>query len=227
MRRFYSGIDSSGERFTIDVTSSISYSLPPNNGLIDSVTAYAESLTTVRILDFGAGNFRHTLALLRKGFGVTAVEFPQVFNRPAAKKNLKKAMSFREFDFISPVDFYRSPVETYEIALLTYVLQVIPIKKERRIILDQISDKLRGPRRLYWASRYAGIADDSTHEYRDGWIRNIDRNLQTFYTQWTKAETDALFMKAGFVRSGNYSGASQPYIYERKGNVRIVEPNKE
>lgn len=64
---FFHGTDSSGKKFTIDVTSSIAPSLDANQGLIESVTSWMKEHHCTRILDFGAGALRHTLPLLRAG----------------------------------------------------------------------------------------------------------------------------------------------------------------
>src|SRR4051812_13704738 len=95
---FFNGTDSSGKKFTIDVTSSIAPSLSANAGLIASITKWMKEHHCVRILDFGAGALRHTIPLLRAGFEVTAVEYENAFKRPVAAKKRTAAKRFSQFN---------------------------------------------------------------------------------------------------------------------------------
>jgi hypothetical protein len=216
---FFSGTDSSGKQFTVDVTSSIAPSLDPNSGLIDSVTTWMKEHHYTRILDFGAGALRHTIPLLRTGFEVTAVEYKNAFERPVAAGKRLSAKRFKHFsDLVWPHDFLKSK-EKYDVVLLAFVLQTIPEKKERDAILYEIAKRLDrdGPRRLYYASRFGDkLPSDKPHAFKDGWIRKLDQKHQTFYTEWTPAETERFMKRRRFERIGGYSGASQAYIFEHE-----------
>ena len=215
----FRGTDSSGKKFTVDVTSSIAPSLPSNAGLIQSVTDWMKEHHCTRVLDFGAGALRHTIPLLRAGFEVTAVEYENAFKRPVAAKKRTMAKRFAHFeDLVWPHDFVRSR-EKYDVVLLVFVLQTVPEKKERDAILSEIAKKLdrNGPRRLYYASRIGDTSNsDKLHLYKDGFVRKLENKYQTFYTEWTSSETESLFKKWKFERTGTYSGPSQPYIFEHQ-----------
>jgi SAM-dependent methyltransferase len=172
-----------------------------------------------RILDFGAGALRHSLPLLRAGFEVTVVEYENAFKRPVAAKKRAAAKRFNHFaGLVWPHDFIRSK-EKYDVVLLVFVLQTVPEKSERNRILYEIAKKLDpdGPRRIYYASRFGDKTEaDKAHAYRDGWIRKLDNEHQTFYTEWSPAETESLMKKQKFERTSGYSGASQSYIFEHQ-----------
>jgi hypothetical protein len=171
----------------------------------------------VRILDFGAGALRHTIPLLRAGFEVTAVEYENAFKRPVAAKKRTDAKRFGQFnDLIWPHDFIRSK-EKYDVVILAYVLQTVPEKKERDAILKEIARKLdsNGPRRMYYASRFGDRTnDDKNHQYKDGFVRKVDNQFQTFYTEWSLTATEKFMKKRKFERTGGYSGATQAYVFE-------------
>src|ERR1051326_1839454 len=213
---------SSGERVAIDVTNSISSGLDPNQGLIDEVVAWMTSRGYKRVLDFGAGALRHSLPLLKKGFEVIAVEYERAYQRPKAKVMRAQAEGYDGFtELVWPNDFLKCDLK-YVVALLVYVLQVIPVKKERDIVLSAIADRFdrNGPKRLYYASRFgeARTLPDDT-KYNDGWVRGVGVNDRSFYTEWNAANTDKFFKSCGYERAGSYVGATQPYIYDYQPGV--------
>ena len=216
---FFNGTDSSGKQFKVDVTSSIAPSLSSNTGLVDSVISWMKEHNCRRILDFGAGALRHSLPLLRAGFEVTAVEYENAFKRPVASKKRAAAQRFAHFeDLVWPHDFLKSR-EKYDVVILVFVLQTVPEKKERDTILKEIAKRLdrNGPRRLYYASRFGDRTEtDTRHRYKDGFIRKLDNEYQTFYTEWAPSETEKFMKKRGFERTGGYSGAQQAYVFEYK-----------
>jgi hypothetical protein len=207
------------DKITIDVTNSISFGLPPNKHLMEHVLDWMEGQGVTRILDFGGGVLRHTIPLLKRGFDVTVVEYQAAFARPTGQARLDEARKIarrRGVDFnrlIWPDQFLRSR-DRYDVALLIFVLQVVPIKKHREVILDTIAGALdpNGPRRLYYAGRY-GEAKPSDRAFNDGWVRGDSEHDRSFYTEWNSAETDRIFSKHGFSRAGTYKGPTQGYIY--------------
>jgi SAM-dependent methyltransferase len=216
----YTVYDITGRKHVIDVTQSISPGLKPNQGFIDHLVPWMNERGFTRVLDFGAGALRHTLALLNAGIDVTIVEYKRAFTRPKASENLKIARSKSGYtSLIWPINFISSP-KKYDVALLLYVLQVIPVETERLRILKEIAKKLdkNGPRRLYYASRHGeakGLPNNRKCE-NGGWIKG-DGDGKTFYIEWNASKTDDFMKKAKFARAGTYIGASQPFIYEING----------
>lgn len=209
-----------GEELQVDVTNSISSGLSANNGLMSHVIKWMKDMGCQRVLDFGAGALRHTIPLLEADFEVTAVEYERAYTRPKAAEYKAVAEKYDTFtELLWPHDFLKSKVK-YDVAILSYVLQVIPVKSERHVILKAIAERFAksSPKRLYYASR---VGDAKTLEnemkHGDGWVKGVGDNDRSFYTEWNSADTDAFFEKAGFQRAGNYSGPQQPFIYEMPG----------
>jgi hypothetical protein len=213
----YTATIANGDKVTIDVTNSISAGLEPNSGLIENLIPWMQERGCKKILDFGAGALRHTFPLLKAGFEVIAVEYESAYDRPKAKEYLTEARKDSGFtELIWPHSFLHSKIR-YDVALLMYVLQVIPVKVEREIALKAIGEHFNrnGPKRLYYASRYGeavNLSDDA--KYNDGWVMGKSVHDRTFYTEWNAATTDQLFEHCGYKRAGSYKNASQPFIYD-------------
>lgn len=208
-----------GEKVTIDVTNSISYGLPPNKNLILDLTSWMDNRGSTSVIDFGAGALRHAIELLRHGYDVTVVEYKAAFDRPHGANRLAEAKRVAKrsgtvFNSLIWPDEFLDSTETYDVALLIYVLQVVPVQKHRTIILDKLAKSLdpNGPRRLYYAGRY-GEKKPAARKFNDGWIRGNGQNDRSFYTEWNSAETDKLFAKHGFERGGKFKGTTQSYLY--------------
>lgn len=218
----YPATDAVGEKHMIDVTQSISAGLKHNEALVGHIIGWMKERGFTRVLDFGAGALRHTLALLDAGLEVTAVEFKQAYSRDKAGEKLKAARSREGFiELYWPSDFLKKPAKKYDVAVLAFVLQVVPNKTDRVRILKEVAKRLDpiGPQRIYYASRFGdakNLKDD--RKYKDGWIRGSGA-ATTFYTEWNAAETHAFMKKRGFVHAGRYGGSAQPFIYERNAGL--------
>ena len=218
----YRGKDKSGKNFTIDVTQSISAGLSANSNLVEHLVPWMKERGFTRILDFGAGALRHTVALLEKGMVISAVEYKEAFSRPKAKINMEKARKYDGFtELVWPEDFIKS-TRKYDVILLTFVLQVVPVKKDRGRIIGELIKKFdrNGPKRLYYASRH-GVSRSLKDEdkYNDGWIQGYRNSTQTFYTEWGAAETHEMMEKYKLMHAGNYGASSQPFIYELRSGL--------
>jgi hypothetical protein len=219
---FYNVTTQGGKQLRVDVTNSISAGLDANAGLIDHLTSWMKATKCKRVLDFGAGALRHSIPLLRKGFEVVAVEYPNAYDRPKAAEYRAQAEKFDTFTELLWPDQFLKCTHRFDVVLLVYVLQVVPVKKDREAILDGVASRLdkNGPRRLYYASRTGegrGLPDEN--RYNDGWVRGKGPNDHTFYTEWSAPDTDAMFKKSGFNRVGTYTGAQQGFIYGHGSGV--------
>jgi len=169
------------------------------------------------VLRFRCRSPRHTIPLLQAASKSPQFEYENAFKRPVAGKKRTAANRFGHFeDLVWPHDFIRSR-EKYDVVILAYVLQTVPEKKERDIILKEIAKKLdpNGPRRLYYASRFGDRSDaDKLHLYKDGYIRKLDNQYQTFYTEWSLGETERFMKKRKFEPDWRLLCATQAYIFE-------------
>ena len=209
----------SREKVTIDVTNSISAGLAANRGLIDTIIPWMQKCGYTRVLDYGAGALRHTIPFLEAGLQVFSVEFESAYSRPKAKIARDKANHFGNFfRILNPSDFLNSKI-VYDVAILTYVLQVMPIKLERDLVLEEIATRFdpEGPRQLFYASRYGeALSLPESTRYNDGWVRGRTEKGYSFYTEWKSSETDDIFLKFGYERIGKYPRASQSFVYKHR-----------
>lgn len=211
-----------GDVVTIDVTNSISAGLSANKGLEREVIPWLAEVGASRVLDFGAGALRHTEPLLEAGFEVVAVEFEEAYSRPKASNKRSSISSHPNLTKLCwPKDFIKSRLK-YDVALLLYVIQVVPAKSHRKAIIKEIAKRFdpNGPKRLYYASR-AGNKPSMKPEKKivssignDGWALGVGENDRTFYTEWTAAETNKMFESAGYKRAGSVKNLDQGFIYD-------------
>jgi len=206
-----------GKRIEIDVTTSISASIPPHKVILDEVIPYLKRREDVRtILDFGAGALRHTIPLLRAGFEVCAVEFDETFKRPVSSKALKRVSRNKNFTkLIWPRDFIRDR-RKFDAALLSFVLQTMPIHSERKQVLKYIYKKLRPDSCLIYLSRYGQIMKGMRkYRIKDGYYMWPKRTHHSFYREFTTEETHLLMESFKFRRFRSLSkrGTEQVIVY--------------
>jgi len=214
-------VTAGGEKLLIDVTHSISAGLSANGGLMDHIISWMKDTGCTRVLDFGAGALRHSLPLLRKGMEVIAFEYEKAYERPKCAEFRAKAEKHPGFTKLMwPHDFINADIK-YDVAILSFVLQVIPVPSDREAVLKAIAKRFdqSGPKRLYYASRF-GLESKLGEKPRlnDGWVMGVG-SARTFYTEWNAADTDKFFKRVGFHRAGTYKGTTQSYIYELNPGV--------
>jgi hypothetical protein len=215
----------SGKRIDIDVTTSVAPGIPPHKVLREHVIPYFKRKKVDRVLDFGAGALRHTIPMLSAGFEVCAVEYEEVFKRPAAARALELAKNHKDFlGLLQPKDFIKNRCK-FDAAILSFVLQVMPIAKERRAVLKYIYKKLRADAAyLLYMSRFGQMSDaEKKYKVNDGYYRWPDRKLHSFYTEFRTAATHGFFKKVRFRRLKSLSarGTEQVILY---GKSRAVWP---
>ncbi len=207
-----------GKTIRIDVTTSVSPGLSANKVVVDQVIPFLKKKRVGSVLDFGAGALRHTLPLLEAGFQVTAVEFETAFARPRCRHALALARNHPNFSaLVWPGDFIQDR-RKFDAALLVYVLQVMPMAKERQAVLKHIYRKLNRDGYLFYASRYGQVAQaDRKHCIRDGYFRWPTRKFQTFYREFKTEETHALFAKHRYkyIRYLSQRGTDQMFLYAK------------
>jgi len=220
---FYNIKTRTGRLVEIDVTSSAAH-LPPNRALQEFVIPLFRREGVRRVIDCGAGSLRHTLALLQAGFDVCAVEFEHSFGRNLAAEALGKAKRFPGFSILRPDEFLRTSAQ-FDAALLCYVLQIMPIPKERHLVIHALRTKLGGRSYLLYAgtcNRFSGsYFATKAQRVSDGYFLWGHRNIQTFYREFSSRETDRMFRRVGFEKVNSLSRrrAEQVFLYRTEGNA--------
>lgn len=214
-----------GGKIEIDVTSSIGPGLGPHQVIKKDLVAFLKRTGGIKkALDFGAGALRHTFPLLKAGLEVCAVEFELAFSRPAGAKALARARRHAGFSrLIWPHEFI-SDTRRFDVALLCYVLQVMPIHSERKDALKYIYKKLKPDGYLLYMSRYGQLPDDwKARPVRDGYYGWPEREQHSFYREFTTEETHALFesFKFKYLRSLSKRGTEQVFLYGKGSSVWV------
>jgi hypothetical protein len=213
----YRLVSKRGKQILIDVTSSVSPGLPPNKTVAELVKFLREK-GVQKIVDFGAGSLRHTFPLLEADFQVCAVEFEENFQRPVCKEALIKAKADPNFSrLIYPRDFI-GDVRRFDAALLCYVLQVMPIHREREKVLKHLHKKLRDDAFLLYMARYNQTDGTSAdHRVEDGYYKWPAREHHSFYREFTTEDTHEIMERFHFkkIRSLGERGNDQIFLYAK------------
>lgn len=194
---FYNLNAANGKKVIIDVTTSVSPGLPPSKVLTEIMVPFFLANRVRSIVDFGAGALRHTLPLLAAGFDVYAVEFELGFQRPVCAAALNEARRYANFtELIWPHDFLSSSTR-FDAALLCYVLQTMPMPKERDKVLNALKRKLKAESYLLYMSRYNQGAGTISPNQRvsDGFFMWPKRDQHSFYREFATADTHEMFRK--------------------------------
>ncbi len=220
---FYPLKDSRGKDIIIDVTSSVQPAIPYNDAIKHFIAQLKERKLT-KVVDFGAGALRHSFPLLESGFQVCAVEFEEQFKRPECAKARNSAQENANFSSLIWPRQFKKDRRRFDAALLCYVLQIMPVPKERDLVLRFLKKKLSDDAYLLWMSRF-GQMDDASRRNRvsDGIYRWKEREHQTFYREFTTEETHEMFSEHGFkhIRSLGVRGTEQIFVYA-KGDVTWI-----
>jgi SAM-dependent methyltransferase len=202
----------------VDVTSSISSGLPPHRCIKSRFMAVLDDLPRQRVLDFGAGALRHTLPLLRHQYEVCAVEFEEAFVRAEAADARGRAENSSNFSTLMWPKSFKKDRRRFDAALLTYVLQVMPEKKERDAVVEAISHKLTDSGCLLYMSRTGQITPEmKSRPLNDGYWMWPGRQRHSFYREFSTEETHELFARHGLKREASWSegGKEQVLLYRK------------
>jgi SAM-dependent methyltransferase len=187
---YYRYTDGKAE-ITIDVTASIPTFTNPVDGLSDVVAQHFRRRHCTRILDFGAGKLRNTLYLLRKNYDVTAVEFGEAYDTPAAQKRMAQAKRFGGFRWMLPKDFLEVNY-TFDAAIIVNVVNVVPDNKDRRKILGECGGRLRPGGVLLVMTQYGEPRYEPAATKRKslgkGWCYNLHKKHKTYNIEFSLPE---------------------------------------
>ena len=208
------------EKIVIDVTTSISAGLSPHRAVRDRFMPLVKEKKKRRILDFGAGALRHTIPMLRfADVQVCAVEFEEAFEKGVAKAACAKARANPSFsELIWPVGFKKDR-RKFDAAILSFVLQVMPEKSERELVVKLIAKKLVDGGLLLYMSRTRQVTKAmGKRRLRDGYYMLPDRARHSFYTEFTHEQTNELMAKYKLIREESWSegGSEQVFLYRKK-----------
>ncbi len=211
------------EEITIDVTGSAPSMQKPGGALAGVFALLTKTLKPqkTKILDVGAAKLRNTLYLLKKGFNVYAVEFPQLAERSSqAKENWEKAKTFSNFQrLIFPVDFFKLK-DKVDITLMINVTNVMPIPDERLALLSLAREKMKDDGLLLWYNwrDISAHADKYTEKtsINDGFFKGEGRDVKTFHGEWDRPHVFEMLISSGF------SYAEELELPEVSGNQALV-----
>ena len=220
---YYNLTSRTNEDIRIDVTASVSAGLTPNASLLEFINFFHEKRIE-KILDFGGGALRHTIPLLEEGFQVVVVEFDQQYERSKSKRQLEIAKEYPNFTkLVFPQDFRRDSYK-YDLVLLLYVIQTMPIPSERNTLIRLLTQKMKSESYLLYMSRYGQVKDlPIDREISDGFFMNPTHKNKTFYRDFSAPETDEMFKKHKLKRIKTISkrGTDQIFLYSKGDNKWI------
>lgn len=154
---------------------------------------------SLKILDFGAGNLRHSIPLLELGHLVTAVDYQNLFDKPSdlVQKNLAKARTFgkRFGQLVYPSDFVAFGGR-YDLVLLINVLNIMPEPLERLFVIEHCGNKLKNNGHLLWFCQH-GDRDQiaaASDVVTDGGC-TTGKGRKTFYKDYNDKEHIIRLMK--------------------------------
>lgn len=155
-----------------------------------------------RILDFGAGKLRYTVFLLEQGHRVTAVDYPEPFERPTPEIEtaLKKAQGNKKrFDRVLYPSQLLPLNKSFDLALLINVINIVPDPLERLFVLDQCNRKLDAGGHLIWFGYYGDLTqlEAASDKTTDGGCTR-QKGRKTFYKNLPKREAVRLGHLMGF-----------------------------
>ncbi len=215
----------SGKKVTIDVTSSLSAGLPPNKVVADTLVDFFHSKHVETIVDFGAGALRHTFPLLEAGFEVCAVEFEEQLKKPAVAEAYAKAEhDFPNFCTLVWPKHFKKDKRHFDAALVCYVLQVMPIRKERDVVLQLLKKKLNAESYLLVMSRFGqsrGIPKEQV--VKDGFYMYPERDAHSFYSELPTEQLRKQIERHGFhrIRPLSERGTDQILLYGKGSSTWI------
>lgn len=211
-----------GKEVVIDVTTSINAALQANSVLAETIIPLFLARGVRRVLDFGAGALRNTIALLPAGFEVCAVEFEEAYNRPMCREARSSVEDDPRFSALIWPRNYLNDRRKFDAALLCYVLQTMPVPQERDSVIRSLRKKLAGDAYLVYMSRFHQFKGTISPAQRvsDGYFMWPRRDEHSFYREFETQETHDMFARHGFtaLRSLARRGTEQMILYGR-GNA--------
>jgi hypothetical protein len=94
----------------------------------------------------------------------------------------------------------------------------MPIHKERKAVIKNIWKKLKGDSYLFYASRFGQITEeDQKRRVSDGYYRWPNRQMHSFYREFTTDDTHTLFEqhKFKYIRYLSERGTDQMFLYAK------------
>lgn len=212
-----------GKLIKFDVTRSISTGLSPHEAVETHLISICETYKISRILDFGAGVLRHTASLLKHDFQVCAVEFKEAFALRVGKQRIKELEKDANFSKLVWPNQFKGYKKKFQLALISFVLQTMPIPSERHFALKQICKKLGTPGLILYLSRHGYTKNLSARQKcNDGYYMSPKRKIHSFLADFNREETEQMFNKAGFrfLKSFSRKGQEQVYLFQRKDYMK-------
>lgn len=210
-------------KIVVNVTRSCPSFSKPTLGVPD-VAADLRKTGRTRVLDFGAGKLRNTLFLLSRkaDFCVWAVEFKDCFKTDKGKQRLAEAQAYKRF-FLSwwPDQFLTSSFEVDAVFLIN-VANVVPDERDRRLIVEECTKRLRSGGWFLWMSQFGepGYKPGVTRRLRapdGGWFYRLHEKHQTYYKEFEIPEIKSYFSNRRYreLRKIN-AGHNRAFLFEKR-----------
>ncbi len=194
--------------------------------VLDDVLNRISKKSKPLILDFGAGNLRNTMYLLKKGYEVRSVEFKgtEQTEKKIAEKTEEYKQQYKKLVF--PHEFFESK-EKFGLILLINVCTIMPVPSERLLAIQYCREKLTKNGLILWFTIHGdkNNKDKCTEDnvIGDGHYFSPHQRYQTFYRDLTFHEVDGMFYGNGFVEEHKYSAPHNVVkTYKKSGNNPII-----
>jgi hypothetical protein len=208
------------ETIQIDVTSSCAPNLGPNKVIFD-IVKYFKDHDVEKIIDFGAGVFRHTKPFVDAHFNVWAVEFEKQYETPMSLLKRQEIENNPNFYLLMFPDQFLRSKNKYDAAILAFVLPTMPKPNERKKLLEYLRDCLKSKSYIFWMSQYGKYSEVQKDENKvgDGWYLQPKRKFHSFYTEFKNKDIDDLMASIGYemIKYLGTSGHDQFRLYAKGG----------
>ena len=180
---------------------------------------YLERIETV--LEFGAAKLKNIPWLLEQGKSVAAVEFKELAENTATKKNIRKCRKYgaKFQELIFPHPFLSDP-RKFDLVILANMMPVMPVFGERLYLLNLLHKKVNDGKYVFWiaqkeGTRYKEIREAGKNKLGDGIWMGEGRKYKTFYKYHRPDELDELMGIYGFERIKIWSGGDDARLYKK------------
>lgn len=153
----------------------------------------------LNILDFGAGNLRHSVPLLALEHLVTAVDYQDLFDKPSdlVKKNLQKALTYgKRFGKLVYPSGFVTIKRRFDLVLLINVINIMPEPLERLFVIEHCGNKLQKNGHLLWFCQHGDSVQiaAASDVVTDGGC-TTGKGRKTFYKDYNDKEHIIRLMK--------------------------------
>ena len=170
-----------------------------------------------KILDYGFGKLRNTIALINAGFNVSIIDTDiQIL------KN-KNALSNLNIDKCFSVNTIKGVPDKYDCILLSFVLNVVPDVNERVEILNNISNLLTDNGILYLEVRNNSFLKNMKHieKFNDGFVIG-NAKIRTFQKPYSIEEIEKFLYENNFECIFRKNNNGSVIVKAKKEGIKFI-----